>query len=82
MEGGHEARPTTGLSAPWPLVALIALWCAAIVLTAVAALRYSYDSSTWMLSIAALAVLVATLAIAWWAGRRQSRSGPAVRRTR
>ena len=41
----------TSLPAPWSLVALVGLWCAGVVLTAIAALRYSYDSSTRMLSL-------------------------------
>jgi hypothetical protein len=66
----------TSLLAPWPLGALLVLWCAAIVLTAIAALRYGYDSSTRMLSLAALAALVVTLAVARWAGRRRARRDP------
>jgi hypothetical protein len=50
-----------------------AIWCACIVLVAIAALEYGYDGRTRLLSLRALVVLALTLVAAGFFGRRSAR---------
>ena len=65
-----------GRSLVRPRVALEALWLVAVALAAATGLRYAYGGATRMLAVAAVAVLAAGLAVAWWAGRRRARRDP------
>ena len=76
---GHDAGRPFVISTAAPLRLLVAIlaaiWCAGIVLVAIAALEYGYDTRTRLLSLGAIVVLAVTMVAAGFFCRSARREG-------